>query len=378
MSHQIGNEAAAAILANLDLGSTVAETDTLLETARVQTSVFDDLLGDRVDLIPGTKGSGKSALYRIFVDFLPAHMLDQRRVVIAHGVQERQDTVFLAYKEQFDALVEADFVDFWCIYLISLANEQFIKNKAFAARLADRSAEVSAFKLAYRVARIPEFERPKSLKEILGWTLAVLSHARPSLKWKPPGDQGQLELSINFPTSVTAIGQPGNAEAKMPAHIEPLIVRLQELLERADLSLWLMVDRLDELFARRSETERRALRGLLRSLRLFSSSRIRLKVFLRDDIFEHIVRPEGFTALTHITSRMSDTLRWSEDQILDLIVKRLVADPGVAAFLGPNISDRRFIWCLRTPCIDRRIKVPPCVGYTTTARMDVALSLRGT
>ena len=49
----ITNEDAADLLGGLDLGSTVAELDNLLETARVETSVFDDLLADRVDLIPG-------------------------------------------------------------------------------------------------------------------------------------------------------------------------------------------------------------------------------------------------------------------------------------------------------------------------------------
>ena len=57
---------AANLLAGLDLGSAVAESDNLLETARVETSVFDDLLADRVDLIPGTKGSGKT----LFTEFL--------------------------------------------------------------------------------------------------------------------------------------------------------------------------------------------------------------------------------------------------------------------------------------------------------------------
>ena len=47
---------AANLLAGLDLGSAVAESDNLLEAARVETSVFDDLLADRIDLIPGTKG----------------------------------------------------------------------------------------------------------------------------------------------------------------------------------------------------------------------------------------------------------------------------------------------------------------------------------
>ncbi|MBC8029431.1 MAG: hypothetical protein H7Z16_04915 [Pyrinomonadaceae bacterium] len=85
------HQTAANLLRALDLGSSIAEQDTLLESARVETSAFSDLLQDRVDLIPGTKGSGKSALFRIFVDFLPERLLAQRKVVIAHGVQKHGD-----------------------------------------------------------------------------------------------------------------------------------------------------------------------------------------------------------------------------------------------------------------------------------------------
>src|SRR5438477_431782 len=60
------NEQIVDALKYLDLGSGIAEHDTLLDVARVETSAFSDLLNDRVDLVPGTKGSGKSALYRIF------------------------------------------------------------------------------------------------------------------------------------------------------------------------------------------------------------------------------------------------------------------------------------------------------------------------
>src|ERR1035438_4117529 len=104
----------ATMLSDLDLGSSVAATDNLLEAAQVETSVFSDLLADRVDLVPGTKGSGKSALYRIFVDFLPEYLIEQRKVVIAHGVQSHGDSVFHAFSDQFERLSEADFVDFWC------------------------------------------------------------------------------------------------------------------------------------------------------------------------------------------------------------------------------------------------------------------------
>ena len=43
---------AAELLEELDLGVSIAEIDTFLETARVETSAFADLLNDKVDLVP--------------------------------------------------------------------------------------------------------------------------------------------------------------------------------------------------------------------------------------------------------------------------------------------------------------------------------------
>ena len=318
----IANVDAALLLAGLDLGSSVAESDTLLEAARIETSVFEDLLADRVDLIPGTKGSGKTALYRIFVDFLPQIMLSDNKIIIAHGVQQRQDSVFLAYKKEFDQLSEGDFVDFWCIYVISLAYEQFIRNDRYKTLLAMCSTEIAEFRSAYKDAGIPDFARRQTFQEILAWTLAVLSRLKPKVTWKPPEDVGQFELSLGAspPSRRTT---RNDDDPRMPAYIDRAAAKLEVLLNKANLNIWLMVDRLDELFARRSETETRALRGLLRTLRLFPSPRIRIKVFLRDDILAQIVADTGFTALTHITARRSDILRWSEEQILAMIVRRI-------------------------------------------------------
>jgi hypothetical protein len=189
---------AARLLTTLDLGSGVAEDDDLLEAARIETSVFHDLLRDRVDLVPGTKGSGKTALYRMFVDFLPDILLNQRRVVIAHGVRGRHDAVFQAYKEQFDTLSEADFIDFWCVYLISLAYEQFLRSSTYSSYLTDCDKEVATFLRKYREAGIPEFDRRKSLLEIIGWALAVVKTFKPKVVWKAPEDVGQIEFSLDI------------------------------------------------------------------------------------------------------------------------------------------------------------------------------------
>jgi hypothetical protein len=322
----------AGLLAQLDLGSSVAEQDTLLETARVETSVFSDLLSDRIDLVPGTKGSGKTALYRVFVEFLAGALLNSRKVVIAHGVQHQGDSVFNAYKDEFDALSEDDFVAFWCIYLISLAHEQFIKPPSFAKYLQDCIHEIRAFKQACHRARIPEIQATLSLKSVLGWALSVLKIWRPKLKYTPPVENaGEFQLDL-FATTAD-VAQPTLPSSPVPEYARPVKERLDEVLRKANLSLWLMIDRLDEIFPRRSEVETKALRALLRTLRIFESPQIRLKIFLRDDILEQIVADgQGFTALTHVTNRQADTLRWSEDQILTMIVKRLFAEVQLRQF----------------------------------------------
>lgn len=184
------------LIRTLDLGSSIAESDDLLETSRVETSVFADLLNDKVDLVPGTKGSGKSALFRIFVDFLPQLLLDRNKVVVAHGVEKQGDSVFHAFKDDFDKLSEDEFVSFWCIYLVSLAHEQFIKGTLYKQYLNTASVEVENFKRACSRAKIPEIRAKKSLSEILAWTFTVLKGIRPKLTYKPPGEAGEFGVDL--------------------------------------------------------------------------------------------------------------------------------------------------------------------------------------
>ncbi|HML96610.1 MAG TPA: hypothetical protein PKC29_14400 [Thermodesulfobacteriota bacterium] len=321
------------IIQGIDLGSSIAEQDTLLQTSRVDTSVFSDLWNDRIDLIPGTKGSGKSALYRIFVEFLPDVLLDNRKVVIAHGVNHHGDKVFHAFNQEFQQLSEDDFVNFWCIYIISLANEQLIKNPLYKESLKNCSSEITHFKKICFESHIPEIQKERTLSDILGWTLSSLKKLSPRLKYKPPQDIGEFELDLfgNLSSSET------NLEKEIPQYSEKIRESLEAILKKANLSVWFMIDRLDEIFPRRSDLERKALRGLLKTIRIFETDCIRLKVFLRDDILQQVVYgKEGFTALTHVTSRKADTLRWSQDQILTMIVKRLFAGEELRIFLDVN------------------------------------------
>lgn len=358
------NKILSVLLKNLNLGVSVAESDTLLETARIETSAFSDLLTDRVDLVPGTKGSGKSALFRIFVDFMPKILLVQRKVVVAHGVQAPGDPVFHAFTERFSKLSEEEFVSFWCIYLVSLAHEQFIKGPPYRELLGPASAEKNAFLRACAKAKIPEIEAKKSLKDILEWSLHVLTSWRPKLSFKPPGEAGEFEVDLFGPKNKVGPEKSGESEESshhaLPQYVNEIKESLEAVLVASKLSLWLMVDRLDEIFPRRSHVERTALRGILRAMRYFASANIRVKVFLRDDMLEQVVKTEeGFTALTHLTVRQADTLRWSQDQILAMVVKRFFANEGLVAFLEINREQLEASSAYRAKCFSKLF--PPTV-----------------
>ncbi len=324
------------ILRQLDVGSSVAETDHLLEAARVETSVFSDLFADRVDLIPGTKGSGKSALYRIFVDFLPKLLLRDRKVVIAHGVHAHGDSVFHAFNDRFGRLSENDFVNFWCVYLVSLTHEHFLKDPKYANYLTACGQDIDGFRRACTAAKIPQIEARLSLRDVLDWVLNAISRLRPKVTYKIPQEGGEVQLDLFPEVQPSKRGAKDEPEpGEIPRFMDEITRCLEAILLKADLHLWLMMDRLDEIFPRRSAIETKALRGLLRTLRIFEAPHIRLKIFLRDDIFDQITSTKsGFTALTHVTARQADSLRWSEEQILTLIVKRLFAGQPLREYLG--------------------------------------------
>jgi hypothetical protein len=276
----------------------------------------------------------------MFVDFLPETLLRYQKVVVAHGVQTPGDPVFNAFSEEFSKLDEQQFVSFWCIYLVSLAHEQFIKGDRYANFLIVADREIETFRRACAYARIPEIKTKKTLREILQWTLNVLSHWSPKVTYKSPDHSGDLELDLFgrvLPSPETKVDN--EKKDLLPEYVNDIKETLERILQKARLSLWLMVDRLDEIFPRRSALEKTALRGLLRAMRFFSSESIRVKIFLRDDMLDQVVRTEnGFTALTHITVRQADTLRWTEDQILSMLVKRLFVNRGIAEYLDISMD----------------------------------------
>jgi hypothetical protein len=139
----------------------------------------------------------------------------------------------------------------------------------------DAGKEIDAFRSACVAAGIPEVRAQKSLRSILEWTLNVLRSWRPKLTYRLPADTGELELDLGLPKpQAQPAGAAVDADAALPRYITDVRHALEAILSRSNLSIWLMIDRLDEVFPRRSDLERTALRGLLRAMRILSSEPI--------------------------------------------------------------------------------------------------------
>ena len=95
-------------------------------------------------------------------------------------------------------------------------------------------------------------------------------------------------------------------------------------------NVWILLDRLDVAFAESFELEQNALRALFRVyLDLLDFDHIKLKIFLRTDIWNRISRG-GFREASHITRHV--TITWERSSLLNLIVRRALHNEAVLSY----------------------------------------------
>ena len=123
---------------------------------------------------------------------------------------------------------------------------------------------------------------------------------------------------------------------------------LDEAVRSTGLEIWVLFDRLDEAFAGNAKIEVPALRALLRSYLDFSSlTTIKLKLFLRKDLFRRVVKG-GFMNLTHINARRIDII-WDDEDLWSMVTRRLRSSDGFLAALGNAAIDDETLLSILLP-----------------------------
>ncbi len=106
------------LLKDLDLGSSVAEFDEALERYFVETPAFRALTLDKADVIAGEKGTGKSALYRVFSRRYTT-IPQLKEVEVIPGFNMAGNPVFQRLA-QMNTLSEGQYITVWKSYFLSL------------------------------------------------------------------------------------------------------------------------------------------------------------------------------------------------------------------------------------------------------------------
>lgn len=307
----------ASVLRNLFLGSIAAEDEAgTLKGYFVDTDLHRALLSGNVDLILGSKGSGKSALYRMLL--AESESLLQNGFVVVSAERPGGGSALgdIVSQNDLTSLDDAGIRQLWKGLLLTTVGD-------FLRRRHKKSRPVQAVIAGLENSGLlpKKWSIQEGFRSALLWA-ASYRHLEMTVETDP--STGVPSVTFRRDTS----GKARHDSRSMTP--DQLLGSLNEALRQLDLIAWMALDGLDSAFVSTVDgrlLEARtiaALLGVWRELRAFD--RLRLKIFLRDDVFDSIVATVGLREADH---RDGEPIVWDRDLLCNLIVRRLVQSDGV-------------------------------------------------
>ncbi len=312
-------------LQKLKFGNSVAESDKGLQDYFLVTQSYLALVNDDADLIAGDKGTGKTAIFQqLKRNFANEPALSDTEIVT--GFNLGGEPLFRKLGNE-QPLQEIQYITIWKMYILSLAGNWLLnssKGKRFAA-----SQKLDAL-LTKLELRSEDNNATSTFSNVLSWARRF----RP--KFELSSDLTNPTLSVEFyqvKPKYETISPEEISQGEVFALLDSALLEQNKL-------VWVVIDRLDEAFVGLPDIETPALRALLRTyLDLMALDRLRLKLFVRKDLFRRIIQ-DGFVNLTHINARKFEII-WDDDDLLALFARRVRASREFIQMFGiVNASDR--------------------------------------
>lgn len=316
------------LLAHVDFGQRVAEQEgEALDAYFVETDNWRRVFEGDIDVIYGPKGAGKSALYSLLV--ARTDSLFDRNVILVPGERPRGTPAFRDIVIDPPAS-EGEFVGLWKLYFLSLLADAF------------EEYGISGEEVQHLKDMLEREGLIKGEQSLKGLVHSIFDYVKRALR--PEAIEGgvQIDPVMQLPTGFTGkiIFSEPTHEARNEGRES--VDRLLALADRAlstdtNYVIWILLDRLDVAFVENPELEQNALRALFRVyLDILGFQNIKLKIFLRTDIWNRITR-EGFREASHITKHI--TISWNRASLLNLIVRRALHNANLIDYYAVTLEE---------------------------------------
>jgi hypothetical protein len=310
------------VLRTVSFGQRVAEEEgDQLASYFVETDNWYRLLADAVDVVYGTKGAGKSALYSLLTQ--RETELFNRGVLIAAAENPRGATAFRSLVTDPPA-TEREFIALWKLYLACIASRAFDEVGLGGEGVSELRRRLEDAGLATRTV---------SLSSVLHGAFEYVKRLS-----RPAGVEGRVSFDpltqqpTGFATKILFSEPSAKQVAEDIVSVDRLLELVDSALGESDYKLWILLDRLDVAFSDSPDLEQNALRALFHVyLDLLAFRSIRLKIFLRTDVWKRIT-DGGFREASHITRHL--TIEWNRASLLNLVVRRAVQNHSLTEHYG--------------------------------------------
>lgn len=306
----------------LNLGNSVAEFDEALSKYFVETEPFRALILNRADILAGDKGTGKTAIFRVLRQRYTS-IPEMKGVEVIPGFNPTGNPVFQRLAQE-QLLTEGQYVSLWKAFVLSL-----VGNWLLAIFGSDASASIR---------RLDEMLRRTGLRSEDDAAATIFSRLLNTVRriFNPKSAEVQFTFSESGIPIVIPKVEFGSAKDEKSSTIIPhedALRLLNESLKEMGVTVWVVLDRLDEAFQGFPAVEVPALRALFRTyLDLLEFDQLRLKLFVRRDLFRKVTKG-GFVNLTHVNARKVEII-WDEDDLLNLLCQRFRENGDFLKMIG--------------------------------------------
>lgn len=314
------------ILQESSFGESIAELEAeKLKDYFLKTDYWLQVRNGTTDVVYGAKGAGKSAIYMSLVN--DEDTLNNQGILISLAENPAGNTVFSSLTND-PPTSHTEFIRLWKLYFLVIAAraiEDFDDDDAKKVReiLRDCNLIPAQNKLSSLLKVCVDFVKSFANSKELSTTSEFDAVT---------GMYSGQKFSIMF-------GEPNkNDFEKGLVPYEHVFDLLVSSLEKNKKIIWITIDRLDVAFLESEELETNAIKALFKTYLDLApySNNLKLKIFLRDDIWNRILN-EGFREASHITKYQQ--IVWSKESLLNLIIRRLLDNEIIVKTFSINTAE---------------------------------------